>query len=206
GDTYQDFLNSECIWLELWAELPTIADRDKYQAFIDNYARSQKAAGRMPRKLNNVLYDVEQWLDRNEVVQKDNRVLIGIALLFLGVCLVNVVGLLLAKFLNAAPLTGLRRALGASRRDIVRQHMTEVLLIGLTGGVLGILLAVGGLAGIRAIYGSDFSRSSYERLTEIDPVVVLVTLGLSLLAGAIAGLYPSWRIGRTAPAVYLKTQ
>ena len=90
--------------------------------------------------LNNRLYDVGQWLDRNEVVQRDNRVLIGIALLFLGVCLVNVVGLLLAKFLNAAPLTGLRRALGASRRDIVRQHMTEVLLIGLAGGLLGLLL------------------------------------------------------------------
>jgi putative ABC transport system permease protein len=206
GDTYQDFLNSECIWLQFWVELPTVADRDTYQAFVDNYARSQKAAGRLPRKLNNVLYDVDQWLDRNEVVHKDNRVLIGIALLFLGVCLVNVVGLLLAKFLNAAPLTGLRRALGASRRDIVRQHMTEVLLIGLTGGALGILLAVGGLAGIRAIYGSDFTRSSYERLTELDPVVVLATLALSLLAGAIAGLYPSWRIGRTAPAVYLKTQ
>jgi putative ABC transport system permease protein len=206
GEGYQDFLNSECVWLQYWAELPTLADRDKFQAFVDNYARSQKAAGRMPRKLNNRLYDVEQWLDRNEVVQKDNRVLIGIALMFLGVCLVNVVGLLLAKFLNAAPLTGLRRALGASRRDIVRQHMTEVLLIGLAGGVLGLLLAVAGLAGIRAIYSSDFNGSSYERLTQIDPLIVLVTLGLALLAGAIAGLYPSWRIGRTAPAVYLKTQ
>jgi putative ABC transport system permease protein len=206
GETYQDFLNSECVWLQFWAELPTAADRDKYQAFVDNYARSQKAQGRMPRKLNNRLYDVEQWLDRNEVVQRDNRVLIGIALMFLGVCLVNVVGLLLAKFLNAAPLTGLRRALGASRRDIVRQHMTEVLLIGLAGGVLGLLLAVVGLAGIRAIYSSDFNGSSYERLTQIDPVIVLATLALALLAGAVAGLYPSWRIGRTAPAVYLKTQ
>ena len=37
-------------------------------------------------------------------------------------------------------------------------------------------------------------------------MVVIVTLALSLLAGAVAGLYPSWRIGRTAPAVYLKTQ
>ena len=206
GETYQDFLNSECVWLQFWAELPTAADRDKFQAFVDNYARSQKAQGRMQRPLNNRLYDVGQWLDRNEVVQRDNRVLIGIALMFLGVCLVNVVGLLLAKFLNAAPITGLRRALGASRRDIMRQHMTEVLLLGLAGGVLGLLLAIGGLAGIRAIYGSDFSRSSYERLTEIDPVVVIVTLALALLAGAIAGLYPSWRIGRTAPAVYLKTQ
>lgn len=206
GNSYQDFLNSECVWLQYWAELPTAADRDKYQAFLDNYARSQKALGRLPRPLNTRLYDVEQWLDRNEVVQRDNRVLIGIALLFLGVCLVNVVGLLLAKFLNAAPLTGLRRALGASRRDIVRQHMTEVLLIGLSGGVLGLLLAVAGLAGIRSLYNSDFNRAAAERLTQVDPVVVLVTLALALVAGAIAGLYPSWRIGRTAPAVYLKTQ
>ena len=206
GSGYQDFLNSECVWLQYWAELPTAADRDKYQAFIDNYARSQKAAGRFPRPLNNKLFDVGQWLDRNEVVQRDNRVLIGIALMFLGVCLVNVVGLLLAKFLNAAPLTGLRRALGASRRDIVRQHMTEVLLIGLAGGVLGLIFAVAGLAGIRAVYSSEFSQGAYERLTQIDPVVVLVTLGLALFAGAIAGLYPSWRIGRTAPAIYLKTQ
>jgi putative ABC transport system permease protein len=206
GDTYQDFLNSECIWLQFWAELPTTADRDRLQGFVDNYAREQKAAGRMPRPLNDRLYDVGQWLDRNEVVHRDNRVLIGIALLFLGVCMVNVVGLLLAKFLNAASLTGLRRALGASRRDVVRQHMTEVLLVGVAGGVLGLLLALAGLAGIRAIYDSDYNRAAYERLTEIDPTVVIVALLLSLAAGAVAGWYPSWRIGRVAPAVYLKTQ
>jgi putative ABC transport system permease protein len=103
-------------------------------------------------------------------------------------------------------MTGLRRALGASRKDIVRQHMVEVLLIGLAGGVLGLLLAIGGLAGIRTIYDSELSGGAYDRLTQIDPLVVLVTLALSLLAGAIAGLYPAWRIGRTAPAIYLKTQ
>lgn len=206
GSTYEDFLNSECVWLQLWADLPAPADREKYQAYLDNYARAQKAAGRLPRPLNNRIYDVEQWLERNEVVQRDNRVLIGIALLFLGVCLVNVVGLLLAKFLNGATLSGLRRALGASRRDIVRQHMTEVLVLGLAGGAFGVLLAMAGLAGIRGLYGSDFNRAAYERLTEIDLGVVVVSLALSLVAGAIAGWYPSWRIGRVAPAVYLKTQ
>ena len=205
-ESAEDFLHSECVWLQFWAELPTTADRDGFQAVLDNYARAQKAAGRLPRPLNNRLYDVEQWLDRNEVVQRDNRVLIGIALLFLGVCLVNVVGLLLAKFLNAAPLTGLRRALGASRRDVFRQHLTEVLVLGLTGGALGLLLAFAGLAGIRAVYDSDFNRGAYERLTEIDWAVVAATLTLSLVAGVVAGLYPSWRIGRVAPAVYLKTQ
>jgi putative ABC transport system permease protein len=205
-EAYADFLNSECVWLQLWAELRTQAEREAYQAYLDNYARSQKAQGRFERPLNNRLYDVEQWLTRNEVVGRDNRILVGIALLFLGVCLVNVVGLLLAKFLNAAPLTGLRRALGASRRDIVRQHMTEVLMIAVAGGVAGLLFAVAGLAGIRTVYDSDWHRDAYERLTTIDPTVVLVTLLLALTAGAVAGLYPSWRIGRTAPAVYLKTQ
>ena len=205
-ESAEEFLASECIWVQAWAELPTAADVVRFQGFLDNYARTQKAAGRLPRPLNNRLYDVEAWLERNEVVARDNRVLVGFALLVLGVCLVNVVGLLLAKFLNAAPLTGLRRALGASRRDIVRQHMTEVLLLGLAGGALGILLAFGGLAGIRALYDYDSNRGAYERLTSIDPTVVLVTLGLSILAGVVAGLYPSWRIGRTAPAVYLKNQ
>ena len=203
-ESFQDFLNSECVWVQMWAELPDRETRERYQAFVDNYVRGQKAAGRLPRPLNNRLYNVDEWLDFYKVVKKDNRVLIGIALLFLAVCLVNIIGLLLAKFLNGAALTGLRRALGASRKDVIRQHMTEVVLIGLAGGLLGLLFAAGGLAGIRAIYGDNYDR--YEQLTRIDPVVVLVTLGLSLLAGLIAGLYPAWRISHTSPAVYLKTQ
>ena len=203
-ESFQDFLNSECVWVQMWAELPDRDTRERYQAFVDNYVRGQKAGGRLPRPLNNRLMNVDEWLDFYKVVKKDNRVLIGIALLFLAVCLVNIVGLLLAKFLNGAALTGLRRALGASRKDVIRQHLTEVVLIGLAGGVLGLLFAAAGLAGIRSIYGDDVDR--YEQLTRIDPVVVLVTLGLSLLAGLIAGLYPAWRISHTSPAVYLKTQ
>ena len=203
-ESFGDFLNSECVWVQMWAELPDRDTRERYQAFVDNYVRGQKAGGRLPRPLNNRLFNVDEWLDFYKVVKKDNRVLIGIALLFLAVCLVNIIGLLLAKFLNGAALTGLRRALGASRKDVIRQHLTEVVLVGLAGGVLGLLFAVAGLAGIRAIYGDTYDR--YEQLTRIDPVVVLVTLGLSLLAGLIAGVYPAWRIGHTSPAVYLKTQ
>ena len=84
--------------------------------------------------------------------------------------------------------------------------MMEVLVVGLAGGVLGLLLAIVGLVGIRSIYESELTGGAYDRLTQVDPLVVLVTLGLSLLAGAMAGLYPAWRIGRTPPAIYLKTQ
>jgi len=79
-----------------------------------------------------------------------------------------------------------------------------VLIVGLAGGALGLLLAWGGLAGIRAIY--DGNHDTYENLTRMDLTVVLATLGLSLVAGLAAGIYPAWRIGRTAPAVYLKSQ
>jgi putative ABC transport system permease protein len=65
---------------------------------------------------------------------------------------------------------------------------------------------VAGLVGIRSLYDFEYTREAYERLTGIDVTVVLATLALALVAGVLAGLYPAWRIGRTAPAVYLKTQ
>jgi putative ABC transport system permease protein len=75
--------------------------------------------------------------------------------------------------------------------------------------VLGLVFAVAGLAGIRSLYSGGAYEDSldvYDRLTKIDFTVVAVTLTLALLAGLLAGLYPAWRIGRTAPAVYLKSQ
>ena len=68
--------------------------------------------------MNNHLQHPDEWLRVNEAVQDDNRVLVGLSFMFLAVCLLNMIGLLLAKFLGAAPLVGLRRALArASRRS-----------------------------------------------------------------------------------------
>ena len=54
-NSFQDFLNGECVWIQAWVEL---RDRDKveaYQNFIDNYVREQKTLGRFERPLNNRL-------------------------------------------------------------------------------------------------------------------------------------------------------
>ena len=114
--SYQDFLNSECIWFESWVELRTPAKVAAYRKFLDDYVVEQKL-GRFPRPLNNHLYNIEGWMQRNQVVGTDNKAMLIMAFAFLAVCLVNTVGLLLAKFLNAAPTAGVRRALGASRRE-----------------------------------------------------------------------------------------
>lgn len=199
-DSYRGFLNSECVWLQAWVELRSGARLQAFRDFLDGYVQEQKKLGRFPRPLNNHLNRVDEWLALNEVVADDNRVLLGISFMFLAVCLLNTVGLLLAKFSGAAPVVSLHRALGASRRQIFRQHLIEVSLIGIVGGVLGIGLGYLGLLALRQLY------NSYEQLTHLDWPVGLMALGIALVAGVLAGLYPTWRICRLQPAPYLKTQ
>src|SRR5688572_1727716 len=199
-NNFQDFLNSDCVWIQFWVELRDSEKVAAFQQFIDNYVREQKSLGRYERPLNNHLRHPDEWLKINEAVQDDNRVLVGLSFMFLAVCLLNMIGLLLAKFLGAAPLVGLRRALGASRKAIFGQHLVEVGLIGLIGGILGIAVAVLGLLGVRQLY------DNYDALTRPDMTMVLTTLAIAIVSGVVAGLYPTWRVCRISPAVHLKTQ
>lgn len=198
--SFQDFLASDCVWIQYWVELRDADKVAEYQGFIDNYAREQKTLGRFERPLNNHLRKPDEWLRINEAVQTDNRVLVGLSLMFLAVCLLNMIGLLLAKFLGAAPLIGLRRALGASKATIFHQHLVEVGVIGLGGGILGIGIAALGLFGVRNIY------ENYEELTRLDFTMVLIALAIAVTSGIIAGLYPTWRVCSVQPAAHLKTQ
>jgi putative ABC transport system permease protein len=147
---------------------------------------------------------VDGWLERNEVVQDDNKAMLTMAFAFLAVCLVNTVGLLLAKFLNAAPSAGVRRALGASRRDIFWQHLTESAVVALAGGIVGGLLGMVGIWALRAWYGRFVDEAT--RLLPFDEANFLIVVAIAIAAGLAAGLYPAWRIGRAAPASYLKVQ
>jgi putative ABC transport system permease protein len=199
-NSYREFLNSECIWIQGWVELRSAAKVRAFHDFLDGYVAEQKKLGRFPRPLNNQLNNVDEHLRANEVVSDDNRVLLGISFMFLAVCLLNTVGLLLAKFSGAAAVVSLHRALGASRKLIFRQHLVEVSLIGLAGGILGIGLGFLGLIGLRHLY------NQYDDLTRLNWDVGLMALGIALLAGVLAGLYPTWRIMRLQPAPYLKTQ
>ncbi|HEY4366892.1 MAG TPA: ABC transporter permease [Steroidobacteraceae bacterium] len=199
-DSFRDFLNSDCTWIQYWVELRSRDQVEQFRTFIDNYVRDQKTLGRFPRPLNNHLRHPDEWLKVNQVVRDDNRVLVGLSFMFLAVCLLNMIGLLLAKFLGAAPLVGLRRALGASRATIFRQHIVEVAVIGLGGGVLGIGVAALGLLGVRHLY------DKYDSLTRLDMPMILIALAIAIASGVLAGLYPTWRVCRVQPAMYLKTQ
>ena len=207
-DNFKDFVASDCVWLQMWVELPDRASRERMQSFMDGYWAEQHKAGRFQRPRDNRLTNVAGWLRDNEVVDNDNRVLVGLAFAFLAVCLINTVGLLLAKFLNGATITGVRRALGASRRQIFAQHLIEVAVLAVLGAILGLGLAALGLAAVHHLYASAhlYQHGGYQELMHFDPVGVLWAVILALAATLAAGLYPAWRVGRLPPAMYLKSQ
>jgi putative ABC transport system permease protein len=212
-NTFQDFLGSDAVWTQMWVELPDSASRERMQSLMDNYWAEQHKAGRFPKPRDNRLTNVGQWLKDQGVVQNDNRILVGISFAFLAVCLLNTVGILLAKFLNSAALSGVRRALGASRRQIFIQHLVEVGVLAMVGAVFGLALGALGLWGVHALYAGSYAvgsvagdRGGYQELTHFDTVSVVWAVVLAIVSAVAAGLYPAWRIGRVSPAVYLKSQ
>ena len=198
---FQAFLDSECIWTQLWVELPTSADREAYQSFINAYTAEQHKFGRFARQDNNKLSDVMTWLEQRQVVSDDASMMMAMALMFLAVCLLNTVGLLLAKFLGKASEIGVRQALGASHNDLFLQHLVESGVIGLAGGVLGLLLAWLGLEAVKAMYG-DWIRD----LAVLDLNMVLLAIALAISSSILAGLYPTWRACQVQPSQQLKAQ
>lgn len=199
GEGFSAFLTSENIWLQMWVELKNESDVDAYKAFLDAYALDQKKLGRFQRPLNNRLLSVSQWLEEEEVVPKEARSMLVIGFLFLLVCSVNLIGILLSKFLARAPEVSVRRALGASQLRVFLQHVTECEIIGVIGGVAGIGLTFVGVRLLENLFDTKFSFT-------VDYKMMGVAVALSLASALIAGLYPAWRICRIQPAAHLKTQ
>ena len=135
--------------MQYWVQLDTPEKAAAYKHYLDNYSDQQHAAGRFERPTNVRLRNVMEWLDYSKVVPGDVRLQVWLAFGFLLVCLINTVGLLLAKFLRRSGEIGVRRALGASRRAIFAQCLVEAGTVGLAGGVLGLGLALLGLWAVR---------------------------------------------------------
>ncbi|RVU37357.1 FtsX-like permease family protein [Rheinheimera riviphila] len=201
GEGYEAFLNSECVWTQFWVELRNEQEKQDYLTFLNAYVSEQKKLGRFERPVNNRLSDVMQWMENQQVVAQDASLMMVMSLMFLLVCLLNTIGLLLAKFLSKAPQIGLRQALGASRQDLFTQYLTEAGCIGIAGGLLGLVFAWLGLQGVQALYGDEM-----KGLAELDLAMVGLAMLLALVSSLLAGLYPTWRACTVQPSQQLKSQ
>lgn len=199
-NSFEDWLNSEASWIQYFIELDSPGQRGEYITHLNAYVEEQKKLGRFERPMNNNLYDVMEWMEYHEVVANDARVLVGLSFLFLVVCVLSTVALLITKFMGKKGELSVRRALGASREAIFKQQIVEVAVIGLAGGLIGLVLAWGGLRGIDYIYDTP------DGLVRLDWLMIATAVAISITSGMLAGLYPAWRVCQVPPAAQLKTQ
>ena len=198
--TWQGYLQSNCVWITPWVELNSPAEVASYRSFLTNYAVDQQHAGRFSWAANVRLRDVMQWLDYEHVVPPESRISLAVALGFFLICLVNTIGLLLAKFMRRAGEIGVRRALGATRREIYAQYLIEAGTVGLAGGVLGLLLTAVGVSGVGILFQPEIAK-----LAQLDFSLVGLTFVVAIVATVLAAFYPAWRAAHVQPAWQLKS-
>jgi putative ABC transport system permease protein len=201
GTGWAGYLRSNCVWIQFWVELPNASEVASYRAFLNSYAAEQRRNGRFHWAPRTRLRNERQWLSYEQVVPPQVHVMAIVSFSFLFVCLVNAMGLMLAKMLGSAADIGVRRALGATRPAILAQCLIEAGVIGIAGGLVGLLLTGLGLVGVRSLFTQQFIDLAHLDLPDLG-----ICMLLAVLSAIIAGLYPTWRATQMQPALQLKAQ
>jgi predicted permease len=130
------------------------------------------------------------------------QILLGVCGLVLLIACANVANLLLARAVARRSQTAVRLALGASRRQIVMQALTESVLLAVAGGIAGLVVAS---AAARLLLALAFRSSQFLPISTRPSLMVLgFAFGLALLTGIIFGAAPAWFATRTNPAEALR--
>jgi len=196
----EGLMDSECVWLQFWIEASSTAQIPQIKEQLDAYVNEQRKLGRIPRHEKNELLDVNDWMEYLQIVGNDNKISTWLAFGFLALCLVNTIGLLLAKFSSRAPEVGVRRALGASQAEIFKQFITEAAVLGVVGGIVGLLLSCA------CLWVISLQTKQMAVIAHMDGEMLIVTFVISICASVLAGLLPTWRACQVTPAIQLKSQ
>jgi putative ABC transport system permease protein len=122
-------------------------------------------------------------------------VVIPITMIILIVGGIVVMNIMLVSVTERTFEVGLRKAIGATRNQILLQFLIESALLCVVGGILGLLVAIGATQAVGAALDMTMS---------ITPFYVILAVGVSSLIGVLAGLYPAWKAARLDPIVALQ--
>jgi len=181
--------SSQCRWVSMWIELPTKIQYEQFQRQMHGHEDGTFHYG---------LRNVPAIIRDSGIVPVDVKIYSMLGIGFLILCVLSSSGALLGKFFRQGFETGLRRALGASQRDIQFEFLSESLLIGLLGGILGLALTWMGMASVRQV------QTPYAEVAHLDSTMLVVTLLISIVSGILAGCLPAWRAARIAPGTQIR--
>jgi putative ABC transport system permease protein len=120
----------------------------------------------------------------------------GISLLVGGIGIMNI---MLVSVVERTREIGIRKALGAQRRDVLVQFLTEAMLLSLTGGILGVAL---GYAAARGL--SKLQVSGQNLTTVVSPDIIILAVSVSIAIGLFFGIFPASRAARLDPIECLR--
>jgi putative ABC transport system permease protein len=191
-----ELLASKCNWLSVWYLAPT--EREVW-------AFTQAVKSQLPQ-----IFPVEQARELEllnvrqivaDVVPAEVNRYSWLGLVFLALCVVNASGMQLSRLMRGTSQIGIRRALGASRMDIVRQYLCDALLVGGVGGLLGVGLTFGGLYFVR---GLSLDDARYTNMAQMDATMFGMMILLIFVCSVVAGVVPAWLASRADPARIIK--
>ena len=128
-----------------------------------------------------------------------NAIIIGVAVISLVVGGLSVINTMAMSVTERTREIGIKRAIGGSRRRIVRELVAEAALIGLIGGVAGLALGA-----VVVMVANEVGRSSGMSLFDLTPGTALFAVAFSTILGMVAGVVPAWNAARLDPVEALR--
>jgi putative ABC transport system permease protein len=168
--------------------------------------RAKEEIAALLRQRHNVAEDdftITTQSDLLSTVNEVNRTLTillgsiaGISLLVGGIGIMNI---MLVSVTERTREIGIRKAVGARRRDILMQFLAEALTVTMAGGALGVAIGAG-----TAALGDGVRIAGREVNTEITPFSIIIAVGVSAVIGIFFGMYPAYRAARLDPIEALR--
>lgn len=188
-------------WLVMMARLAPGTEEGRFGAVAE--AAFQNATEGLVEEAGLLIYDGWRGLTGwSKQLRRPLMILLGIVGAVILVACANLAGLSLARGLAREHELAVRPALGASRGRLLRQALTESLLLSFLGAGVGIGVAFWGKAVVAPLLFNSFEELHY--LTTLDLRVLAFTVSLALLSGVLSGILPAMKASRVDPLLGLR--